>query len=135
MEFGPLVAENFTAFRLFASRIRDGGHVVPTSSQRDLSLEVLNVSCRSALVCSDWHIDYHDAEWARFAFEIGAGFGCDELIIPGDFLDVAMFAKFDPELHADRPLLETELATAEAILAEGAKRFSHITLALGNHEW
>jgi hypothetical protein len=135
-EFGRnTAAENLIAFRFFASRIRDGGHVVPSSHQRDLSLEALNVKCTSALVCSDWHIDYHDAEWARFAFELGAAMGCDELIIPGDFLDVAMFAKFDPELHAVTPLLEGELATAEAILAEGVKRFSHVSLALGNHEW
>jgi hypothetical protein len=135
-EFGPNTpAENGVAFQFFAKRIRDGGHVMPTSGQRDLTQEVLNVKCRSALVCSDWHIDYHDAEWARFAFEIGQAFGCDELIIPGDFLDVAMFAKFDPELHGVVPLLENELGTAEAILAEGVKRFSHVSLALGNHEW
>ena len=46
-----------------------------------------------------------------------------------------MFAKFDPELHANTPLIETELETAEAILAEGVKRFGHVSLCLGNHEW
>ena len=135
-EFGHQTpAESFNAFKFFSVRMRDGSHIMPPSGQRDLTLEVLNVKCHSALVCSDWHIDYHDAAWARFAFEIGSAFGCDELIIPGDFLDVAMFAKFDPELHGVTPILETELGTAEAILAEGVKRFSHVSLALGNHEW
>src|SRR5579864_9399051 len=63
-EFGPEAARGYDAFKFFVQRMRNGGHVVPASTQRDLSLEVLNVKCGSALVCSDWHIDYHDAEWA-----------------------------------------------------------------------
>ena len=134
-EFGKDAAPSFSTFKDFAGRIKYGHRTVPPSHQRDLTADVLSVKCKTALVCSDWHIDYHDADWGRFAFELGSAFGCDELIIPGDFLDVAMFAKFDPELHANTPLIETELETAEAILAEGVKRFGHVSLCLGNHEW
>lgn len=139
-EFGAgTPGDRYTAFAQFVYHVKKGGGfsaVLPPSSQRDLTLEILRPSSKSAaLVCSDWHIDYHDAEWAKFAFAMGEAFKCDEFVIPGDFLDVAAFAKFDPDIFGTKPLLEDELRPAEEILGEGVKRFGHIDLCLGNHEW
>lgn len=134
-EFGAAAASSFSAFRYFSVRIRDGGHVVPVSSARILTEDVLRTKCTAALITSDWQIPFHDAEWARFAFAVGQGFGCDLHVINGDFLDMHAIAKFDPQVHDDTRSVEEELAYAEEILSASCKAFGTTVMDLGNHEW
>jgi len=134
-EFGPVGAGGFYAFKEFAKRIMTGGHVVPSSDARILTEDVLRVTCKAALITSDWQIPFHDAEWAEFAFEIGKAFGCDLHVINGDFLDFHSIAKFDPQIHDSVDSVESELDYAERILTESCKAFGTTVMDLGNHEW
>lgn len=140
-EFGKDAAPSRHAFRMFAQRIRDGGHIVlpkpalPLSSKRILTEDVLRVTCKAALITSDWQIPFHDAPWADFAFEVAKGFGVDLHVINGDFLDMHSIAKFDPQLHDSVDSIAEELDYAEEILAQSSRAFGTTVMDLGNHEW
>lgn len=135
-EFGVISAPNFNAFRLFAARIRDGGTVVvPRSTQRVVTDEVLQIGAKGALITADHQVPYHDAEWMEFAFEMGSAFGCDTHILNGDVFDMSVFSRFEPQLSEGGSTFEDELGVVEAILAESAKRFKETVMLYGNHEW
>jgi len=134
-EFGVDAAPSQIAFRQFALRIRQGGHVVPASSKRILTEDVLRVSCKAALITSDWQVPFHDSKWADFAFQVAKGFGVDLHVINGDFLDFHSIAKFDPQLHDDADSIAEELDYAEEILSQSCKAFGTTVMDLGNHEW
>jgi len=133
--FGVDSAPSQVAFRQFALRIRMGGHVVPASSKRILTDDVLRVTCKAALITSDWQVPFHDSKWADFAFEVAQGFGVDAHILNGDFLDFHSIAKFDPQLHDDADSIAEELDYAEEILSQSCKAFGTTYMDLGNHEW
>ena len=132
-EFG--METSFNAFRLFASRIRDGGRIIPPSTQRILTDETLAVTCKAALITSDWQLPYHDSEWAEFAIEMGKGFGCDLSILNGDIFDMSALSRFDQQLSAHDAPLEGEFELAEEILSQMAKHFGEVVMDVGNHEW
>ena len=134
-EFGAAAAPNPLAFIQWAQRVKHGAHIVPSSSRRILTEDVLRVTCKAALITSDWQVPFHDAAWAEFAFEIGKGFGCDLHVINGDFLDMHAIAKFDPQVHDDSGSIEEELTYAEEILSASCQAFGTTVMDLGNHEW
>lgn len=140
-EFGEAAAPDAHTFKLFARRIHEGGHIVPAkaklplSSKRILTDDIMRVSCRAALITSDWQIPFHDAAWADFAFEIARGFDVDLHVINGDFMDFHSIAKFDPQLHDDADSIAEELDYCEQILAESSLAFGTTVMDLGNHEW
>jgi hypothetical protein len=126
---------NYNKFSNYTRFIRRGGVVVPRSTQRVITDEVLQITARGALITSDHQIPYHDAEWMEFAFEVGQGFGCDTHILNGDVMDMAVYNRFDAQLSGAGSSLEDELSIVESVVEESCKRFKQNVMLYGNHEW
>lgn len=132
-EFG--IECSLSAFSGFANRLRNGGYIIPRSSQRIITDEVLRITAKGALITADHQIPYHDAEWMEFAFEMGKGFGCDTHILNGDVFDLAVYSRFDAQLSDKHSTLEDELQVVEQIIEHSSRLFKETVMLYGNHEW
>jgi hypothetical protein len=85
-----------------------------------------------ALVLSDAHCPYHDADFVNQAVEIARGRGAKVCILAGDLLDMNFCSPFVPNA---RDLLVEELELAEAFLGALRRAFERVVWLMGNHEF
>ena len=122
-------------FKDFVYRVRHGHQVVPSSIADDITSKVLDLHCRAALITSDHHVPYHDADLLNFALELGREWGCDMHVLNGDVYDAGMASKFPPMLYGERFTMTEELKIGRQIIAEMARGFERTVYVLGsNHE-
>ena len=80
---------------------------------------------------SDWQVPYHDPTFVKQALELAYSWGIENLILGGDFIDMASFSKWlaPPTENAER-----EFSTAEPIISSMVEAFRNTLWIQGNHE-
>lgn len=83
-----------------------------------------------ALCLFDVHAPYHHAGWLKQVTGLAAAWGVRQLVLGGDFADLAAFSPFgrDAEVYAEK-----EFREVEAVLDGLAAGFDQVTYIWGNH--
>lgn len=95
---------------------------------------VVNLKCESALVMSDLHCPLHDPIWTQRAIDAGVHFGCKDVILNGDVMDLNAISKHAGSYWRRGQELEDDMRAAEVIIAHLCQKFERIWWISGNHD-
>jgi len=84
-----------------------------------------------ALILSDMHCPFHDADWAERCMRLAVRWDVHIVGLPGDLIDMAAFSSF---AKRDDVTFKEEVRATEAMLQSLAEHFDTIIYAPGNHE-
>ena len=84
------------------------------------------------LVCSDWHVPYHDEVALEACLRFAIDNKCEHLYLNGDLIDFYQSSQWEKDPRARN--LEQELVTLWSILDNIKDRFARKVYKIGNHE-
>ena len=84
------------------------------------------------LICSDWHVPYHDEEALEACFKFAQDEGCENLYLNGDGIDFYKSSQWIKDPRARN--LQKELETLWTILDSIGGMFGRKVYKIGNHE-
>jgi len=91
----------------------------------------LRIEAERAVVLSDPHVPFHDAEWCNRVIALALANGCTVAAVPGDLVDFTAFAKWGRQ---ERVEAEDEIRAARQFLRALARSFETVVYTGGNHE-
>lgn len=83
------------------------------------------------VVSSDYHIPYSDQELIENMIKVAKKFKISNLLVAGDFLDMAMFSEY---FIQEEGSFEEELETAREVLKLLSGHFKDVRFLAGNHD-
>lgn len=84
------------------------------------------------LLCSDWHVPYHDETALEACLKFSIDQKCENLYLNGDLIDFYKSSRWCKDPRARN--LQSELDTLHSILDEIKGRFDRKVYKIGNHE-
>lgn len=133
----PMVRKkSVSSFLNHARYVKGGGLLsIPIADVPDVNERVLTVPWKTVLVTGDYQIPYHDEEFIKFAFELGAAWNAEGHVFNADVYDMATISKFPQQIFGERVQLGQELKIGREIVQQSLKLHRNVAFNTGNHEW
>lgn len=122
-------------FRQHALHIKASKFYIPSRETPLVTEQVLRVPWKTALVTGDYQIPYHDEEFTKFAFKLGAAWNVEGHVVNADFYDMASISKFPQQMYGERVQLGEEFEVGKDILNQSRHLHRNVAYSTGNHEW